>query len=120
MTAHLVALVAAWAAIGLALVVVVQPAGAWEAAAEHSKQLWCSWVAVLVGVSIAGPLLVGSGWSATAWALACCLLAVLQPSLLGDLREVRVHTRRVTASAVDLPVHLPADLAPISWRAPDA
>lgn len=122
MTARALSLVAVAGALGLALLVVAQPRRAWREAAEHSKQLWGAWVLGLVAVGLAVPAGNGVGWPTTVWVLACCALAVLQPSLLGDLREVRSHVRRDKQRPRDalppstlLPVE---ELQPIRWMPP--
>jgi hypothetical protein len=122
MTARALSLVAVAGALGLALLVVAQPRRAWREAAEHSKQLWGGWVLGLVAVGVAVTASRGVGWPSAILVLACCALAVLQPSLLGDLREVRSHVQRnkhrphdpVPPSGV---ASMP-DLAPIRWTPP--
>src|SRR5437867_2652619 len=94
MIVRMVGLAAVAGALGLTLAVAVQPRRAWNEAAEHGKGLWGGWVLGLVAVGLVAPIVGEIAWSTTTWVAVCCGLAVAQPSLLADLREVRRHVRR--------------------------
>jgi len=123
MTAQVVSIVGVVLASSVALTIVVLPTAAWRDAAEHSKQFWGSCVLGFVTAGVVAPAAAGIGWATGAWLLACCAFAVLQPSLLADLREVRAHARRTKHPRGPVPPSRLVsmdDLPPIRWRAPSA
>jgi len=129
-------LVTAAASVGvvaLALgLVLVQPGGAWRAAAEHSRLFWLGWAVVSVAVG-AAPFATGLGWSQAAWFAICCSFAAFQPAMIVDVHDVHRHTamgirarlaaRRAhqRAAIVDAGTGewAPEEPPPIRWRAPN-
>jgi hypothetical protein len=75
------------------LVVVVHPWRSWDAAAEHARGFWGTWIVGSVAVGVL-PLFVEVTWGTAVWCAACCAFGALQPSLVVDIVEVRQHIAR--------------------------
>jgi hypothetical protein len=110
-----VALLVAAAALATLL---VQPRRAWRDAAEHSRAFWVAWLLVGTGVGLAGPAAVGvSSWGGAAWLGFWAAVGSVQPSMIGDVLEMRRLERRRRQPSTPAALTEPP-LRPIRWRAP--
>lgn len=118
--------------VGIAAAAVLAPrATSWVRAAEHSRVFWLTWISGFAALGFLGPATAGLGWVPMAWLGVCCAVAILQPSLIADLVEVRGASLRRRAAArrpepLPTPITRPmpasrpdGEVAPaIRWQAP--